>query len=57
MPESSVRSGETWEGVVVQVDDGPSGRQVVMVRVDRRNGARTVGMKELFADTATWEAT
>lgn len=32
------------------------GRQVVTVRVDLLNGARTVGMKEVYADAVNWEA-
>jgi hypothetical protein len=33
----------------------PAGRQVVTVIVDRRDGARTIGLRELFADADTWE--
>lgn len=55
-PSSSIRPGEVWEGIVMTIAWDVEGRQVVTVRVDALNGARTVGMKEVYADAVSWEA-
>lgn len=55
-PRSSIRPGEVWEGIVMTVAWDVDGRQVVTVRVDLLNGARTVGMKEVYADAVSWES-
>ena len=56
-PRSSIRPGEVWEGIVMTVAWDVEGKQVVTVRVDLLNGARTVGMKEMYADSVNWEST
>lgn len=55
-PSSGIRGGDVWEGVVMSVSWDVEGRQIVTVRVDVLNGARTVGMKEVYADETKWES-
>lgn len=54
-PRSSICPGEICEGIVMAAAWDVEGRQVVPVRVDLLNGARAVGMREVYADAVSWE--
>jgi hypothetical protein len=52
---SSLRPGEVWEGTVDAIAWTVTGRQLVTVRVDLLNGMRTSAIKEVYADSVSWE--
>jgi hypothetical protein len=54
---SSMRPGEFWEGVVDRIACDPeTGRRKVTVCVDHLNGMRVDVVKEVYADSASWES-
>jgi hypothetical protein len=56
--DSGIRAGEVWEGTVSEIAwDATSGRQLVTVHVELLNGMRTSTVKEVYADSVSWEPT
>ncbi len=52
---SSLRPGEVWEGTIEAIALEGDGRQKVTIRVDLLNGMRTSAIKEVYADSVSWD--
>jgi hypothetical protein len=57
--DDDARSGngpcrDVWEGVIVMVAWNAEGRQVVTVKVGRRNGLPCRGLRDVHSDAVDW---